>query len=557
MPLPIEPGQVLAGKYQVERVLGEGGMGVVLLAQDLRLERHVAIKFLLPELARQKEASARFLREARAAVKIQSEHIARVIDVDTMADETPYMVMEYLEGKDLERTIAERGALAVSEVCSWVIQACEAIAEAHSQRIVHRDLKPANLFLARQSGAEIVKVLDFGISKQAAQAGPSPSLTRTSAMLGSPLYMSPEQMRSTRDVDTRTDIWALGTILHEALSGKPPFEGESIPQLSAQILLDEPARLDTLRSEVPKALADIVWRALRKDPADRFANVGELALALLPFAHRRAHTNFERIQRVLSASGLLTQPLVFSDPPAPAPSESAGQNVRITGHEATVPPSAPAPAALAAQVNTAPRSLPPKGRTLANFGQTSDNPERRPSRARWAFAALGVLLVGGAGAAFFKGAPPTAHTTPVGPAAVATMSPEPNKAAAAAEPAALPANIAEPPPQSVAADVVGAAPNAEAAPNVAESSAAASASSASSESAAAATGAVAAAVTKSPAAAASVKAAAKPARPRPTAARLGSVNASSTTTTTTSTRHTTSESSTYSGTFKSKFGSRK
>ena len=196
---PITPGTVLAGKYRVERIIGQGGMGLVVEAKHIALDERVALKFLLPDYASHPEAAARFLREARAAVKIKSEHVARVSDVGTLDNGSPYMVMEFLEGSDLSQVLEKRGVLAIPEAIDYVIQGCEAIAEAHSHGIVHRDLKPANLFLTRrQDGYPLVKVLDFGISKT---MGNVENLTKTMAAMGSALYMSPEQMQQTRSVD--------------------------------------------------------------------------------------------------------------------------------------------------------------------------------------------------------------------------------------------------------------------------------------------------------------------------------------------------------------------
>jgi len=303
--MTVAPGTTLAGKYRVDHVLGEGGMGVVVAATDLQLERRVAIKFLLPDYAQHREASQRFLREARAAVKIQSEHVARVIDVGTMEGGAPYMVMEFLEGQDLSGVLEDRKLLPVEEAVGHVLEACEAIAEAHSVGIVHRDLKPANLFLSRQpDGSSRIKVLDFGISKatMTSTTGVDPSLTRTSSMMGSPLYMSPEQMRSAKNVDPRTDIWALGVIVYELLTGKPPFYAESIPELSAKVLLEQPDAIRSVRSDVPEALEAVVNRALAKDPAARFPTVADLAQALAPFGPARTRTNVERASRLLKVS---------------------------------------------------------------------------------------------------------------------------------------------------------------------------------------------------------------------------------------------------------------
>jgi eukaryotic-like serine/threonine-protein kinase len=309
MSAPVNVGEILAGKYRIEQVLGEGGMGVVVAASDLQLERPVAIKFLLPEFAQNAQAAERFLREARASVKIQSEHVARVIDVGALPNGAPYMVMEYLQGLDLSALVAERGPLPVVDAVSFVLQACEAIAEAHANGIIHRDLKPANLFLANQpDGTTKIKVLDFGISKNTLGGSNTAShaLTRTTTMMGSPLYMSPEQMKSSRTVDSRTDIWALGVILYELLAGSAPFNGDTIPELSAKILLEAPASLCLSRPEIPAALEKVVQRALAKDREDRFRTVGELAMALVEFGGKRCRTNVERITRVLQAAGLST-----------------------------------------------------------------------------------------------------------------------------------------------------------------------------------------------------------------------------------------------------------
>jgi serine/threonine-protein kinase len=279
-------------------------MGVVVAATDTQLERRVAIKFLLPEYAQHPEASKRFLREARSAVKIHSEHVARVIDVGTMEGGAPYMVMEYLEGKDLAAVLEERMRLPVEEAVGYLLEACEAIAEAHSVGIVHRDLKPANVFVAsRPDGSSIVKVLDFGISKaMMTTSSIDHSLTRTSSLMGSPLYMSPEQMRSAKNVDPRTDIWALGVILYELLSGKPPFDAESIPELSAKVLLEEPLTLRSTRNDVPEILEGVVKRTLAKTPDGRYPTVADLAVALAPFGPARSRNNVERAVRVLQAS---------------------------------------------------------------------------------------------------------------------------------------------------------------------------------------------------------------------------------------------------------------
>src|SRR3984885_7032800 len=192
-------------------------MGIVVAARHVQLDEKVALKFLRPEALADADAVERFAREARAAVKIKSEHVARVIDVGTLPNGAPYMVMEHLDGEDMAAWIKERGALPVEQALDFVLQACVAVADAHALGIVHRDLKPANLFCIRRSDGQLsIKVLDFGISKMTDLTGSGQgSMTRTSALMGSPLYMSPEQMRSSKDVDAKTDIWALGVILFE------------------------------------------------------------------------------------------------------------------------------------------------------------------------------------------------------------------------------------------------------------------------------------------------------------------------------------------------------
>jgi len=306
----VQEGQVLAGKFRIERVLGQGGMGIVVAATHLQLDERVALKFLLPEALVNPEAVERFAREARAAVKIKSEHVARVSDVGTLESGSPYMVMEYLHGEDLAAWVRRNGAMAVPDAVEFLLQACEAIAEAHALGIVHRDLKPANLFVTRRvDGSPCIKVLDFGISKLTVPgATPEFAMTKTSTVMGSPLYMSPEQMSSSRNVDQRTDIWALGVILYESLTGRVPFEAETMPQLCGMILQDPPRPLSELRPDLPPGLQQVVLRCLEKNREQRFNNVAELASALAPFGAHAAQRSAERISRVLGAAGFPSQP---------------------------------------------------------------------------------------------------------------------------------------------------------------------------------------------------------------------------------------------------------
>ncbi|MEZ4225412.1 MAG: serine/threonine-protein kinase [Polyangiaceae bacterium] len=302
---PVQPGDVMLGKYRVDRVLGAGGMGVVVAATHMELDEKVAIKFLHPDVLDNEEALQRFLREARAAVKIKSEHVARVIDVGRLDTGAPYMVLEYLEGKDLSAALKSEEPPSLEDAVDYVIQACDAMAEAHAAGIVHRDLKPANLFrIERSDGSKVVKVLDFGISKVAMPDMADAGLTRTSTAMGSPLYMSPEQMRSSKDVDLRTDIWSLGIILFELLCKKTPFTGSTFPELCASVLGAPPLKLQEQRPDAPEALEAVIHKCLRKEPWERYKSVAELAKALEPFAPGRSRPTIERIGKILERAGM-------------------------------------------------------------------------------------------------------------------------------------------------------------------------------------------------------------------------------------------------------------
>jgi hypothetical protein len=296
--LPVQAGDILAGKYRVERVLGAGGMGVVVAAMHIQLDRRVALKFMLPDALGDGAALERFQREARAAARLKSEHVARILDVGLLDTGSPYMVMEYLEGSDLAAILRGEGPLEVRLLADYVTQALDALAEAHAAGIVHRDLKPSNFFVTRRAdGSALVKVLDFGISKASPAMGDI-SLTETRAIVGSPPYMAPEQLRSTKVVDVRTDIWSLGVTLYQLVSGRLPFTAETYSALVIQVVMDEPAPL-VRPQPIPPAFEAIVWRCLQKDPALRFQNVAQLAEALAPFAPASAAATVGRIRNVI------------------------------------------------------------------------------------------------------------------------------------------------------------------------------------------------------------------------------------------------------------------
>ncbi len=296
--LPL-PGQLVAGKYLAQEELGRGGMGLVMAARHLSLDRPVALKFLL--CADVDELSLdRFLREARAAAQIESEHVARVMDAARLDSGMPYIVMERLKGMNLKALLAREGQLPPSVAIDYMLQACDAVAEAHARGIVHRDLKPSNLFLCdRADGVRVVKVLDFGISKMRRDAGvDGAETTSAEVILGSPQYMAPEQIRSAKYADARSDIWSLGCILYELLAGRPAYRAETLPGLLASIVADEPRPLSAIRADVPASLAAVVRRCLAKDPERRFQSVGQLARGLAPLAPSRAAL-VGRISRVL------------------------------------------------------------------------------------------------------------------------------------------------------------------------------------------------------------------------------------------------------------------
>jgi eukaryotic-like serine/threonine-protein kinase len=319
---PVEIGEVLAGKYRVEHVLGAGGMGVVVAATHLELGQRVAMKFLLAEGMGSPEVAARFMREARAVARMRGEHVARVIDVGKLESGSPYIVMEYLEGLDLEALVRQETVVPIEDAVDYLIQACDAMAEAHRLGIIHRDLKPANLFRSQGvDGQAVIKVLDFGISKSPLDATAG-SLTATSALVGSPLYMSPEQMRSSRTVDHRTDIWSLGAVLFELLSGRPPYDGETVGELMAKVLMDPLPSLRSFRAEVPEGLEAVVARCLEKEAQARFANVAELSKALQPYASHRSVMAVERVHRILGS--VPPPPAISSIPPGQSSTPPAG-----------------------------------------------------------------------------------------------------------------------------------------------------------------------------------------------------------------------------------------
>jgi serine/threonine-protein kinase len=376
MDLPVSIGEIVANKYRIDRVIGTGGMGVVVAAFHLELEQPVAIKFLNGEAGSRADASERFRREARAAARIHSEHVARVLDIELLHNHIPYMVMELLEGHDLEQELQQQGRLPVAVAVDYVLQAIDAIAEAHASGVVHRDLKPTNLFLARRSdGSRIIKVLDFGISKLVGPGwGPDAALTRSASIFGSPLYMSPEQMRSSKDVDARADVWSLGAILYELIAGQPPYVADSMPALCVAIMTDPPRRISELVPGAPPLLEAVLYKCLAREAAERYESVADLAEALESFAPG-GHLYSQRARRRLSSltPGFASSTARFAFEPVsqlPRGSTPAAPDVRLF-------PAKP-------------------GRTQSSWGKTGGRMvNRKIGTILGALAIFGILAVGG------------------------------------------------------------------------------------------------------------------------------------------------------------------
>ncbi len=442
-----QAGEVIGGKFVIERVLGIGGMGVVVAAHHSHLEQTVAIKFLRRDAAQDEASVNRFLREARAVAALQSEHVVRVMDAGRLEDGLPYLVMEYLNGVDLDQVLVQRGRLPLEECLEYLLQSMEAVAEAHAAGIVHRDLKPSNLFLTtRSDGTRIVKVLDFGISKALDSTGKQAvSLTATSMTLGSPLYMSPEQVRSSKSVDARTDIWALGVIAYELLAGIQPFEAETVTSLCAKIVADEPEPLRSVRPDVSAAFEAVVMKCLEKNVANRYQSVGELATALRPFASADGLVSVNKITRL---GGLRPTLASHQDGRISSPSPSAS---------ATPTPPLAAPAAL---------SDPATGyaETVASWQTTGTRRGRRAMAATAGTVGAIALLIGIVVLAKWPGASAKSSAAPTIAAgmAVEPLSPPKTDLASAAPPPTPtptpPASAIAPPPPPAEAPASALAP---------------------------------------------------------------------------------------------------
>ncbi|MCS6900319.1 MAG: serine/threonine-protein kinase [Myxococcales bacterium] len=409
----------------------------------MKLHQRVAIKFLLPrnkKKGEQEEAHARFLREAQAACKIQSEHAAKVTDVGEMENGAPYMIMEYLEGQDLEKILEERGPLPVETACRYLMQACEAIAEAHALGIIHRDLKPANLFLTtRAAGEPIIKVLDFGIAK--ANDG---FLTQSASGMGTLLYMPPEQLTNAKRVDARSDVWALAVTLFELLTGRTPFQGheENMVQIVQRIEAAAPAYLlRTLRPDAPEALEQVIFACLRNPPSKRLSSVAELVAALVPFSPEQGAISLQRTRHLLERSSSL--PVVHDEEVESQDKAKVWRGPSIVPAErsGSLPTTLMGPLHLGgSQTGPSTGTQPSWGHT--QFSVTNPRPSG-PPRKLLVGGVLGLAALVGVGAFFVNSAlsSPEPPTRGLATSTQAPVVPPPSASAPAAAPVASSASL--------------------------------------------------------------------------------------------------------------------
>ena len=409
LPLAYPPaGEVLDGKYQIERLLGEGGMGAVAKATHLLRRAPVALKFMSPAVMSLPGAVERFINEGVAASQIDSDHVVKIYDVGQLKTGAPYLVMEYMEGVDLSDLLAKEGTpgLPVARSVYFIVQTLRGLQVAHAASIVHRDMKPSNCFVIVKDGeADFVKLLDFGISKVQQPGGGN--ITRTNSALGTPLYMSPEQARSPRDVDLRSDLYSVGVILYELLTGRTPFHSETgeFTEILFKIFTMDPPPIKALRPDLPDGLCEVIHRALARDPKDRFASATEMAQALSPWADERSQHMLLRMRNVASRMPSVVPPKM-SGPPAPqqsvippALSARASQEEALaqTQHGAA---SMPAPAmhsgALAGPSHGAPRTDIGVTRDAgASTMQSQRGGAKRSSLVYAVSIALALVLLGG------------------------------------------------------------------------------------------------------------------------------------------------------------------
>ena len=419
----VKVGDTLDGKYRLESILGVGGMGTVLRGTHVELGLAVAIKIMHPELLAALEAPRRFAQEGRAAAALTSLHAARILDIDRLPSGVPYIVMEYLEGRDLHRVLRDEGPLPVARVIDYILQALEAVGEAHGRGVIHRDLKPQNLFLTR---GHIIKVLDFGLAKALPGSAARHALaveTKTAALMGTPHYMAPEQVRPAGQVNARTDVYGLGATMYELLTGVPPFVAQNIFALFAKILNDEPTCVGALRHDVPLGLEQVIVRCLAKRPEERYASAEALGKALsehrADFAGRPAVAR-SAVDRPIDVSASLSSThrtgpapitLALEEPairqttlvmPASAAASRVGGSQQGTGPppppmrvaNSNMLPAVDGPTATAATADPVARGMMMQA-SAARVGLPRQ-PDAKPRRSVWIAMAVGVVALSAA-----------------------------------------------------------------------------------------------------------------------------------------------------------------
>jgi serine/threonine-protein kinase len=448
----IAKGQVIAGKLRLERPLARGGMGSVWVAHHLQLDTPVAVKFMHPALTASESARTRFEREARACAQLQSPHVVRVSDYG-VEDDMPYIVMELLQGEDLGQRLRREGRLTIADAARILDPICKALRRAHEMGLVHRDLKPGNIFLARHDDEEIVKVLDFGIAKAITPAAPpqtsvSPAavtqgagVTGSGNLLGSPLYMSPEQIRKSKEVDHRSDLWSVGVILYQALTGRTPFVEDEIGAVLVAICTEPIPRPSSIAPDLGPAVDRFFERALAREPSERFQNARELCDAFTAMAREeeaKPRTNDTATQtpvvtdeRALAATLEATPADIIPAPPK--------MPVERWGLRSDEPSSASKPPA----VNVSDSGAVPGAQdgTLSPSGRTQEAPAstRWARRSRFALPALLSLGIAGAGWLFLHGAGAEHATREDGPGSPTLPLPPPTATPVANVPSAAPA----------------------------------------------------------------------------------------------------------------------